>query len=145
MIISFCDGGAGAPQSLVDSLSSLSRELVDARRFSSDLQGANRPPHSDLGFRLIGNDSLLLLLVHLCLGDNHTPLHLTSLPQIRPDAHFAKGGDSSPPPPPPHPKETRLPVEFRLMMSANPLRFSYCQAKGRVTGRLSPCPMGTVT
>ena len=36
--------GAGAPQSLVDSLSSLSRELVDARRFSSDLQGANRPP-----------------------------------------------------------------------------------------------------
>ena len=36
--------GAGAPQSLVDSLSSLSRELVDARRISSDLQGANRPP-----------------------------------------------------------------------------------------------------
>ena len=36
--------GAGAPQSLVDSLSSLSRELVDAGRFSSDLQGANRPP-----------------------------------------------------------------------------------------------------
>ena len=36
--------GAGAPQSLVDSLLSLSRELVGARRFSSDLQGANRPP-----------------------------------------------------------------------------------------------------
>ena len=36
--------GAGAPQSLVDSLSSLSRELVGARRFSSDLQGANLPP-----------------------------------------------------------------------------------------------------
>ena len=36
--------GAGAPQSLVDSLSSLSRELVDARRISSDLHGANRPP-----------------------------------------------------------------------------------------------------
>ena len=35
---------AGAPQSLVDSLSSLSRELVDARRISSDLHGANRPP-----------------------------------------------------------------------------------------------------
>ena len=44
MIVSFCDGGAGAPQSLVDSLSSLSRELVDAGRLSSDLQGANRPP-----------------------------------------------------------------------------------------------------
>ena len=40
----FCDGGAGTPQSLVDSLSSLSRELVDARRISSDLHGANRPP-----------------------------------------------------------------------------------------------------
>ena len=91
----FLQWGAGAPQSLVDSLSSLSRELVDARRFSSDLQGANRPPSQRLGFRLIGNDSLLL--VHLCLGDSHTPLHLTSLPQIRPDAHFAKGGDSSPP------------------------------------------------
>ena len=88
--------GAGAPQSLVDSLSSLSSELVDAGRFSSDLQGRIAPLHSDLGFRLIGNDSLLL--VHLCLGDNHTPLHLTSLPQIRPDAHFAKGGGSPPPP-----------------------------------------------
>ena len=85
----------------MDSLSSLSRELVDARRISSDLQGANRPPppplHSGLGFRLIGNDSLLLLLVHLCLGDNHTPSHLTSLLQIHPVAHFAQGGDSSPP------------------------------------------------
>ena len=40
----FLRWGAGAPQSLVDSLSSLSRELVDARRFSSDLQGANHPP-----------------------------------------------------------------------------------------------------
>ena len=42
--------------------------------------------------RLPMNDSLLLLLVLLCLGDNHTPSHLTSLPQIRPDAHFTKGG-----------------------------------------------------
>ena len=50
------------------------------------------PPSQRLGFRLISNDSLLLLLVHLCLGDNHTPSHLTSLPQIRPDAHFDKGG-----------------------------------------------------
>ena len=92
----FLRWGAGAPQSLVDSISSLSRVLVDTGRFSSDLQGANRPLHSDLGFCLIGSDSLLLLLVHLCLGDNHTPSHLTSLPQIRPDAHFAKGGGSPP-------------------------------------------------
>ena len=80
----------------MDSLSSLSRELVDARRFSSDLQGANRPPSQRLGFRLIGNDPLLL--VHLCLGDIHMPSHLTSLPQIRPDAHFAKGVTLPPPP-----------------------------------------------
>ena len=46
--------------------------------------------------RLPMNDSLLLMLVLLCLGDNHTPSHLTSLPQIRPDAHFTKGGDSPP-------------------------------------------------
>ena len=83
-IDSFCDGGLEPPQSIVDSLSSLSRELVDARRISSDLHGAI----SRLGFRLVSNDSLLL--VHLCLGDNHTPSHLTSLPQIRPVAHFAQ-------------------------------------------------------
>ena len=65
--------------------------------------GRFAPLHSSLGFRLIGNGSLLL--VHLCLGDNHTPSHLTSLPQIRPVAHFAQGGDS-----PPH-KRRRLPVE----------------------------------
>ena len=67
--------------------------------------GRFAPLHSGLGFRLIGNGSLLLLLVHLCLGDNHIPSHLTSLPQIRPVAHFAQGGDS-----PPHQRH-RLPVE----------------------------------
>ena len=55
--------------------------------------------------RLPMNDSLLLLLVLLCLGDDHKPLHLTSLPQIRPAAHFTKGGVS----PPPH-QTPRLPV-----------------------------------
>ena len=48
-IDSFCDGGLEPPQSLVDSLSSLSRELVDARRISSDLHGANRPPSQQPG------------------------------------------------------------------------------------------------
>ena len=43
-IDSFCDGGLEPPQSIVDSLSSLSRGLVDARRISSDLHGAIRPP-----------------------------------------------------------------------------------------------------
>ena len=68
--------------------------------------GRFAPFHSGLGFRLIGNGSLLLLLVHLCLGDNHTPSHLASLPQIRPVAHFAQGVTL----PPPH-KRRRLPVE----------------------------------
>ena len=79
--------------------------------------------------RLSMNDSLLLLLVLLCLGDNHKPSHLTSLPQIRPDAHFTKGVDS-----PPH-LISRLGYQssFRLMMSANPLWFSYYRTKGRVT------------
>ena len=84
--------------------------------------GRIAPLQSGLGFRLIGNDSLLL--AHLCLGDNHTPSHLTSLPQIRPDAHFAKGGDS-----PPH-NRPRLPVEFRLMMSANPLQLTCYRTRG---------------
>ena len=46
------------------------------------------------------DDSLLLLLVLLCLGDNHKFLHLSSLPQIRPAAHFTMGGDSLSLPPP---------------------------------------------
>ena len=48
---------------------------------------------------------LLLLLVLLCLGGNHSPSHLTSLPQICPDAHITKGGEF----PPPH-QTPRLPV-----------------------------------
>ena len=48
--------------------------------------------------RLPMNDSLLLLLlVLLCLGDDHKLLHLTSLPQVRLAAHFTKGGDSPSP------------------------------------------------
>ena len=48
-IDSFCDGGLEPPQSLVDSLSSLSRELVDVKRTSSELHGAIRPPSSQPG------------------------------------------------------------------------------------------------
>ena len=46
--------------------------------------------------RLPMNDSLLLLLVLLCLGDDHKPLHLTSLPQIHLAGLFTKG--VTPPP-----------------------------------------------
>ena len=73
------------------------------------------------------DDSLLLVL--LCLGDDHKFLHLPSLPQIRPAAHFAMGGDS----PPPLIRRLGFKSSFRLMMSANPLWFSYYQTKGRVT------------
>ena len=79
--------------------------------------------------RLPMKDSLLLLVVLLCLGDDHTLLHLTSLPQIRPAGHFTKGGDS----PPPLIRRLGYQSSFRLMMSANPLRFSYYRTKGRVT------------
>ena len=43
---------------------------------------------------------------------------------------FRQGGES--PPPPPYQKP-RLPVDFHLMMSADPLRFSYYRTKERVT------------
>ena len=48
-INSFWDGGLTPPQSLLDSLSSLCRELVDAKRTSSEFHGAIRPPSSQPG------------------------------------------------------------------------------------------------
>ena len=64
--------------------------------------GRFAPLHSGLGFRLLGNGSLLL--VHLCLGDNHTPSHLQ--PTSNSSGHsFRPGGDS------PSHKRRRLPVE----------------------------------
>ena len=75
------------------------------------------------------DNSLLLLLILLCLGDDHKFLHLSSLPQIRPAAHFTMGGDS----PPPLIRPLGFKSSFRLIMSANPLWFSYYRTKGRVT------------
>ena len=49
VINTFCNAGLALPQSLVDLLSSLSRELVDAKRTSSELHGAIRPPSSQPG------------------------------------------------------------------------------------------------
>ena len=46
---SLCDRGLTPPQSFMDSLSSLSRELDDAKRTSSELRGAIRPPSSQPG------------------------------------------------------------------------------------------------
>ena len=48
-IASLCDRGLLPPQSLLDSVSSLSRELDDATRTSSELRGAIRPPPSQPG------------------------------------------------------------------------------------------------
>ena len=48
-INSFWDGGLVPPQSLVDSLSSLCKELVEAKQSSSELHGAIRPPSSQPG------------------------------------------------------------------------------------------------
>ena len=126
-IDSFCDGG-------LDSLSSLSRELVDAGRISSGYMGRFAPLHSGLGFRLIGNGSLLLLLVHLCLGDDHTTSHLASLPQIRPVAHFAQGVTLPPI------KGIGYQTKIRLMMSANPLQVSCYRTKRRATRRIVALP-----
>ena len=96
--------------------------------------GRFAPLHSGLGFRLIGNGSLLLLLVHLCLGDNHTPSHLASLPQIRPVAHFAQGVTLPPI------KGVGYQSKIRLMMSANPLQVSSYRTKGRATRRIVALP-----
>ena len=48
-ISSLCDRGFQPPQLLLDSASSLSRELVDAKRSSSELRGEIRPPPSQPG------------------------------------------------------------------------------------------------
>ena len=45
----FLDGGLAPPQSLVDSLSSLCKELVETKQSSSELHGAIRPPPSQPG------------------------------------------------------------------------------------------------
>ena len=53
-----------------------------------------------------------------------------------------RGGVSLCPPPPI--RRLGYQSSFRLMMSANPLWFSYYRTKGRVTWELSPCPIGAV-
>ena len=97
-------GGWSPPQSLVDSLSSLSRELVDARRISSDLHGVNRPPSQRPGvssnwqrFAAAAGPSLPWRQPYA-----FAPGQPTSNSSGR---SFRPGGDS-----PPH-KRRRLPVE----------------------------------
>ena len=51
-ISTLCDGGVRPPQSLLDSASSLSRDLEDAKQSSSVLRGEIRPPSSQHGVSL---------------------------------------------------------------------------------------------
>ena len=116
-IDSSCDGGLEPPQSLVDSLSSLSRELVDARRISSDLHGANRPPSQRPGV-----SSPRQWFAAAAAGPSVSWRHPYAFAPGQPTSNssgrsFRPGGDS-----PPH-KRRRLPVE-NLSDEHNPLQAS---------------------
>ena len=102
----------------------------DELRLSS--MGRFAPLHRSLGFRHIGNGSLLL--VHLRLGDDHTTSHLASLPQIRPVAHFAQGVTLPPI------RSVGYQTKIRLMMSANRLQVACNRTKRRATRRIVALP-----
>ena len=131
---------AGAPQSIVDSLSSLSRELVDARRISSDIHGAIRPPsqrpgvssHQQRFAAAAAGPSVSWRQPYTFASDQPT--------SISSGRSFRQGGMTPPPPPPPPHKRPRLSVEFCLMMSANLLQFSCYRTRGRVTRTLALPP-----
>ena len=144
-------GWSPPPPSLVDSLSSLSRELVDARRISSDLHGANRPHSQRPGVSSHWQRFAAAAAGPSVSGDNHTPLHLASLPQIRPVAHFAQGVTLPPI------KGVGYQSKIRLMMStilcrppAPGMSTILCRSPATVRrrgrqGELSPCFLGAVT
>ena len=96
-IDSFCDGGLVPPNPWWIRFRPYPGNWWTLDEFRLSYMGRFAPLHSGLGFRLIGSGSLLLLLVHLCLGGDHTTSHLASLPQIRPVAHFAQGVTLPPP------------------------------------------------
>ena len=133
-IDSFCDGGLEPPQSLVDSLSSLSRELVDARRISSDLHGAIRPPSQ----RPVVS-SHRQRFAAAAAGPSVSRRQPYTFTSGQPTSNssgrsFRPGGDS-----PPH-KGVGYQLKIRLMMSANPLQVSCYRTKGRATRRIVALP-----
>ena len=134
-IDSFCDGGLEPPpQSLEDSLSSLSRELVDARRISSYLHGANRPPSQQPGV-----SSHRQRFAADAAGPSVSWRHPYAFAHGQPTSNssgcsFRPGGDS----PPPH-KSRRLPVE-NLSDEHNPLQTSCYRTKERATRRIVALP-----
>ena len=133
-IDSFCDGGLEPPQSLVDSLSSLSRELVDARCISSDLHGANRPPSQRPGV-----SSHRQRFAAAAAGPSASWRHPYAFAPGQPTLNssgrlFHPGGDS-----PPH-KMRRLPVENSSDDEHNPLQVSCYRTKERATRRIVALP-----
>ena len=139
-------GGWSPPQSLVDSLSSLSRELVDARRISSDLHGANRPPSQRPGV-----SSHRQRFAAAAAGPSVSWRHPYAFAPGQPTSNssgrsFRPGGDS-----PPH-KRRRLPVENSsdehnpLQASCyrnehNPVQVSCYRTTERATRRIVALPL----
>ena len=138
VIDSFCDGGLEPPQSLVDSLSSLSRELVDARRISSDLHGANRPPSQRPGV-----SSHRQRFAAAAAGPSVSWRQPYAFAPGQPTSNssgrsFRPGGVS-----PPH-KRRRLPTGFqtkiRLIMAAIRLQVSCNWTNRKATRRIVSLP-----
>ena len=145
-IDSFCDVGLEPPQSLVDS--SLSRELVDARCISSNLQGANRPPSQQPG---VSSHRQRFAAAAAAAGPSVSWRQPYAFAPGQPTSDssghsFRPGGDSSP-----H-KRRRLPVENSsddehnpLQASCyrnehNPLQVSCYRTKERATRRIVALP-----
>ena len=100
----------------MDSLSSLSRELVDARCISSDLHGANRPPSQRLGV-----SSYRQRFAAAAAGPSMSWRQPYAFAPGQPTSNssgrsFRPGGDS-----PPH-KRRRLPVGNSSDDEHNPLQ-----------------------
>ena len=123
----------------MDLLSSLSRELVDARSISFDLHVANRPPSQQPGV-----SSHRQRFAAAAAGPSVSWRHPYVVAPGQPTSNssgrsFRPGGDS----PPPH-KRRRLPVKIRLM-STILCRSPATGRRGGRQGELSPCLLGTVT
>ena len=137
-IDSFCDGGLEPPQSLVDSLSSLSRELVDARRISSDLHGAIRPPSQRPGVSS-HRQRFAAAAASPSVSWRQPYAFASDQPTSNSSSRSFRPGGWLPPPPPPI-KGVGYQSKIRLMMSANPLQFSCYRTKGRATRRIVALP-----
>ena len=118
----------------MDSLSSLSRELVDARRISSDLHGVNRPPSQRPGV-----SSHRQRFAAAAAGPSVSWRQPYAFAPGQPTSNSSgrssrPRGDS-----PPH-KRRSLPVENSSDDKHNPLQVSCCRTKERATRRIVALP-----